>query len=118
MKWDLREGDQSVDVDEADDAAFRRELGTVVQCFDKIKYLLHRGRFSKQIDPLLIKCIWLLFNVLFLTEEEKVAVFRNLFSLSYILTHLRMEDRCNRVNDRVNTGHANGRADVERAHRG
>jgi hypothetical protein len=62
-----------------------RKFCAVVKRFNEIEDVLHGGRLSQQCDSALVEGLRLLFDVFFFSEEEKVALLRNLFVLLQIL---------------------------------
>ncbi len=71
LQWHLCEGDQSVDVDQADDAALRTisrhdyfievipELSTVIEGFHELENVLYTRSLSEKGDSLLVEGLWL-----------------------------------------------------------
>ena len=61
-------------------------MSTVIKCLDKFEYILDAGCFPKKCDSLFIECLRFLEYILFLGEEEQVALLGDLLSLTYILS--------------------------------
>ena len=85
MERKICEGNQPIDVNQANDAAFWAELSTVVECFDEFISVVDLRHFSQQLDSLLIESLGFLLNVLLLAEKEEVVVFFKLLSSRLIL---------------------------------
>lgn len=87
LQGDVCEGDQAVDVDEADDAAFGRELGAVVEGADEVQNLLDRRHLPQQGDPLLVKGLGSLLDVLLLAKVEQIRRVGNVSALAQVLVN-------------------------------
>ena len=93
----LGEGYQSVDIDQADDAALRTiesfrarptslpELCAVVKGFHELKNIFDAGSFPQESDSLLIKGLRLFEDILFFRKEKQITVLGDSSALSLIL---------------------------------
>ena len=107
---------EPIDVNEADDAAFGTELSTIIQGLNEFQNILDGRRLSQQANSLAVECVWVLKDVLLLGEEEQLAVLFDSLALILVLEHLRMQNGRHRVDDALNVGLLDGRADVHRVH--
>ena len=92
MKRQISESDQSINIDEANDAALWAELGAVVKSLHKLVDVLHFWCFTKKLNSFLVEGLWFFFNILFFAEKVKVTFFVESFAGRLVVEHLRMND--------------------------
>lgn len=85
MQWHLGKGNQSIDIHQAYDTALRTKFSTIIQSLHKLGDVVTWWGVSQKGNPLLIKLVWLLFDVLLLTEEVKLPFLVKFFPVLLIL---------------------------------
>jgi len=117
IKWHPGKGNQSVDVDETDDAALGREEGTVVEGLHEFVDVFDGGGFAEEGSPGFVELFGFFLDVLFLAEEVEVGAGGDLLAGVLVLEHLGVEDGRHRVDHTLHIRGGNRARNVQRGRR-